>query len=201
VSTPWSKCGAQFLREGDWSEGQGIDAPDRVLLRERLAELATDPDLDWPLSLLDVGCGTGITLDGIVRDAIRCEYAGLDLTPEFIEAAQQRYPKWRFRVGDLYGLNDAKGFDIVTARAVLEHVDDPAVALARLYGKCRKLLFVAFFIAPGEFEREVTDDGFIQQRCDVEALGNAVYGCAPSRFESATYEHAGQEWAIWELWR
>lgn len=194
MTTPWSKLDPNFLREGPWSNGQGIDAPDRVMLRDRLEQIA-------PCTLLDVGCGTAITLDGIVNEELEVTYTGLDFTPEFIAACIKRHPGTTFLEGDLYNLGRFPQFDVVTARGVLEHVADPETALQILYRCCKKLLFVAFFIAPGELEQEITEDGFIQQRCDFKALHAAVEEFTPSREVRHTYEHAGQDWSVWELWR
>ncbi len=105
MSTAWSHLGASFLRDeenehtGPWAVGQGVDAPDRVLLRSLLTELE-------PCSLLDVGCGTGIELDGIRHEGLQVDYTGLDITPEFIEACHSRYPWNHFTCMDAADLED-----------------------------------------------------------------------------------------------
>lgn len=195
MRTPWSKCGAEFLRDdSDWAVGQGPDAPDRLMLRTTLAHLA-------PCSILDVGCGTGITLDAIggLRDV---KYTGLDFTPEFIVACQKRFPDSDFVCDSLYNLvlREPETYDVVTARGVLEHVTNPLLAFQILYRVTAVVLVVAFFIAPGEEKTEVTDDGFIQRRCDRQAFMNAVRTW-DAILETAEFDHAGQEWAVWKVWR
>lgn len=203
MTTPWSAYGAAFLRDhtdphiGAWAVGQGPDAPDRQMLRDLLAMQPA------PCSVLDVGCGTGITLDAI-GDLLDVEYTGLDFTPEFIAACQERFPNVadHFVCDSLYNLifRDPETYDVVTARGVLEHVTNPLMAFQVLYRLAAHVLFVAFFISPGEEQTEVTEDGFIQRRCDREALMNAV------RFSGALltiseYEHADQDWSVWQVWR
>jgi SAM-dependent methyltransferase len=213
VTTPWSKYGAEFLRDesdphtGDWAIGQGIDAPDRVMLRSIVKRLARWPEFENKRPrLLDVGCGTAITLDGLVRAKIPCEYTGVDFTPEFIEACRARHPKNHFYQDNLFNLgrlkSEQRAYDIVTARAVLEHNEGEAGALLQLYGTCSKVLFLAFFIAPGAPQSEITEDGFIQRRCDRQALFMAVACLDDLReFKTFAYEHAGQNWEVWEVWR
>jgi SAM-dependent methyltransferase len=195
VTTPWSHLGEAFLRDdSDWAIGQGPDAPDRQILREILEGEA-------PCSILDVGCGTGITLDAIVGvDDVA--YTGLDYTPEFIEACRARYPGASFICDDLYNLifRDPETFDVVATRGVLEHVTNPLMAFQILYRLAARVLVVAFFISPGEEETEVTDDGFIQRRCDRLALMNAIHA-ARARHTISEYEHAGQQWSVWQVWR
>jgi SAM-dependent methyltransferase len=197
--TAWSSLNpSTFLREGLWSVGQGVDAPDRKRLRAILTELE-------PCSLLDVGCGTGIDLDGIRAEGLQVEYTGMDLTPEFVDAANARHPSRPpyFYEGDVFDLRFERVWDVVSARAVLEHVLDGPEALRRLWASCRRVLVVSFFIAPGEETSiEHTEDGFIQQTYRRADLVRVVkQELRPHRFTTEQYEHAGQNWSQWVLWR
>lgn len=195
MSTPWSKCGSDFLRdEHDWSKGQDVNAPDRVLLRSLLTELE-------PCSLLDVGCGTGIELDGILAEGLRVEYTGLDITPEFIDACGKLFaPEHHFVCADAWNLEDEGTYTVVSARAVLEHVENGERLLPILFRACSKLLYISFFIAPGKRDViEVTEDGFLQRRYSLQLLLDAVESLNPSRFERREYQHVGQDWSVWMI--
>lgn len=74
--------------------------------------------------LLDIGCGTGSLLDDLPPDV---DYTGYDSNPGYIAAAERRYgSRGRFfcaRVGEEPPF--AGGFDLVVAKGVLHHLDDP----------------------------------------------------------------------------
>jgi trans-aconitate methyltransferase len=195
--------GATFLRDtedphtGPWSVGQGPDAPDRKHLREILTELE-------PCSLLDVGCGTGIELDGILTEGLKVEYTGLDLTPEFIHFCREKYPTETFMQGDVLSLSAERAYDAVSARAVLEHLEDGERALRRLWEACSKVCVISWFIPPGmKDEVERTADGFIHHRYDQREMTSLVASLAPDRFVVTGLENtqAEQLWESWELWR
>lgn len=98
--------------------------------------------------LLDVGCGDGST--ALVRGwPTRCIYRGVDIDPEKVAAARDRGLDV-VRGDVMAGLDaGADSYDIVVAKAVLEHVDDPLVA-AR---ECRRVLH-----PEGEFRVTVPSD-------------------------------------------
>ncbi len=73
--------------------------------------------------VLEIGCGSGYGAFLLNRLGPR-SYLGLDLMPEQIERARQKYPGYRFEVGDatdLSGLDDAS-FDVVIIFGVLHHI-------------------------------------------------------------------------------
>ena len=148
IVTRWSNFGPDFLRDpsdptiGDWAVGQSWEAPDRAYLRSILEELR-------PCSLLDVGCGTGIELEGLRQTGLSftVDYTGIDITPEFVYAARSRYFGADFRIGSIFALPYPDGaYDVVSARAVLEHLEDGYTALERLWGACSRVCVVSWFI-------------------------------------------------------
>ena len=199
--TAWSELGPDFLRDpsdpaiGDWAVGQGPDAPDRRHLRAILTELE-------PCTLLDVGCGTGIELDGILAEGLEVEYAGIDITKAFIVSAQARYPDADFAVGSVEGLYAPGLFDVVSARAVLEHLEDGHTALQRLWEACSKVCVVSWFIPPGTEDRvELTPDGFIHHHYSRIQLTDLIVDLNVGRFKSTWHRTPTQVWETWELWR
>jgi SAM-dependent methyltransferase len=86
--------------------------------------------------ILDIGCGPADVLNHLPA----VNYTGLDISPEYIEAAKQRHgSRGRFCCGDV-GLATIEGehgtFDLVLAIGVIHHLDDAQAAklfdLARL---------------------------------------------------------------------
>ena len=63
--------------------------------------------------VLDVGCGVGDLYGYMVQRGIRAQYTGVDILPEMVAHARERYPDARFEVGDaLQGLGSDQ-FDFV----------------------------------------------------------------------------------------
>lgn len=73
--------------------------------------------------VLDIGCGPGDILDSLPNT----RYVGVDLSPEYIREARERYgSRGEFvcrSVSDLV-VEQAGAFDIVLANGVLHHLDD-----------------------------------------------------------------------------
>jgi 2-polyprenyl-3-methyl-5-hydroxy-6-metoxy-1,4-benzoquinol methylase len=88
-----------------------------------------------PRTVIDVGCGTGQLVDAVVRKVGDVELAvGLDQARNAIKRARESFPSFEWRVGDIYDLDpelDAR-FDLVLCTEVLEHVERPGDAVARL---------------------------------------------------------------------
>lgn len=82
------------------------------------------------LKILDVGCGTGGMLPMLGRWGA---VSGFDPFPEAVEAARRRAPGAQVWQGEVPAALPADhSFDLVTAFDVLEHLDDPVGAVARI---------------------------------------------------------------------
>jgi SAM-dependent methyltransferase len=64
-----------------------------------------------PSSVADFGCGTGRDLGHVVKQVSDC--VGVDLVPEMIEYARQRYPNVVFHVADMRTVSLERRFDVV----------------------------------------------------------------------------------------
>src|SRR5262245_24814473 len=75
------------------------------------------------IRVLDVGCGPG----QFVTELPGVEYIGIDLSPEYIRAAQQDFGQLgRFLVGTAESIpaEELGTFDVVIAKALLHHLDE-----------------------------------------------------------------------------
>jgi ubiquinone/menaquinone biosynthesis C-methylase UbiE len=100
--------------------------------KERMLELL-DP---LPRRVLDLGCGPGAMAHELVQKPILETFLGIDLSPEMIREATQRYagrPRVRFEVGDAEKLStpDAS-FDTVLCIGVLEYMQRPDRAMKEI---------------------------------------------------------------------
>lgn len=86
-----------------------------------------------PQSLLDVGCGEGLVLKSLESHLSGTRCAAIDLDPAEVADAARNLPWCDVQVGSAYEIPFADGsFDLVICSEVLEHVDDPARALAEI---------------------------------------------------------------------
>ena len=102
-------------------------------------------DLAEPVtSVLEVGCGEGHVTDRLTRRFPRARVRGSDVSPEIVAQARARYPACTFEVGSIYKVGaDGARYDLVVACEVLEHLADPAAALAGLSRAAGGHLFVS----------------------------------------------------------
>lgn len=93
-------------------------------------------------SVLDVGCGVGDFYGHLEARGVGARYHGIDLSPEMVERAKQRFPEGRFEAADVTALPPQPAYDFTVAfaihnvkvdngRAILERVMRQQFALAR----------------------------------------------------------------------
>src|SRR4051812_26356760 len=85
------------------------------------------------LRVLDAACGSGYGSAFLAR---RADYVlGMDISNEAVSDARDRYraPNLEFATGNVECLPlEDQSFDVITSFETLEHVDDPARAIAEL---------------------------------------------------------------------
>lgn len=84
----------------------------------RYRELVSDLDFENK-SILDVGCGMGGVIDYIKKKTKKINYTGIDLVQDFIKSAREKYPKYKFIVGDYFNDPQNKKYDIVMTSGTL----------------------------------------------------------------------------------
>lgn len=84
-------------------------------------------------SVIEIGCGIGKTLAAL--NASRG--LGIDLSPQMVEIAREKFPHLQFEVGDLESLQIEETFDYVLIDGTIGNVDDIQLALKELHKICK----------------------------------------------------------------
>ena len=93
---------------------------------------------------VDVGCGEGYTLDRIIKEKIGKNYIGIDNSPTAINLGKELFPGVNLQVADIYQLSLAdNSSDLVICTEVLEHLDNPFVALKEIIRVSKKYLVLS----------------------------------------------------------
>lgn len=89
-------------------------------------------------SVLDLGCGAG----QLTRYLNGHDYLGVDFSTVAIDIAKERFPSYVFNVGDIRNLAINEDFDTVTLIEILEHLDNPIVAINVAQSRAERRIIV-----------------------------------------------------------
>ncbi|MFZ5970311.1 MAG: GNAT family N-acetyltransferase [Bacteroidota bacterium] len=84
---------------------------------KRFEVLASIGDLQGK-SILDVGCGLGDFYSWLKQRGKDVDYYGIDITPQMVERARQKYPKGTFETGSILEVHFSQDFDYVFASGI-----------------------------------------------------------------------------------
>jgi cyclopropane fatty-acyl-phospholipid synthase-like methyltransferase len=145
-----SEYGDRDARSVHWSSQQGQLT--RFLVLSQIANLNNQ-------KVLDVGCGLGDLYQFFLREKIDVNYTGIDIVPNFILRAQERFPSARFDVQNIEDLNET--FDFILASGALsfkvsDYKNFYFSIIKKMYDHARK--GVAFNML--NFETHVDDDTY-----------------------------------------
>src|SRR5487761_1502108 len=104
------------------AENPGWHDNDAPWKASQIARLVRDQQLD-PLTLCDVGCGTGGGLAALSLEFPCARMVGYDISDQAAQLAEQLHPGIDVRVGDVTAAT-TELFDLVTLIDVFEHIED-----------------------------------------------------------------------------
>lgn len=86
-----------------------------------------------PESILDVGAGEGFVLEKLRKGKIGKKLEGIEYMDEAIELGKKTNPQVKIKKGDIYKLPyKDNSFELIICTEVMEHLEDPKLALAEL---------------------------------------------------------------------
>jgi SAM-dependent methyltransferase len=108
----------RLAQHGPTIAALGWTKPKHMLRYRILLEYWLSPAPAQPMRVLDFGCGFG-DLFGYARDrGLRIDYTGLDINPDLVRVARERYPAARFLCMDLFEEAFDEKFDVVLSSGV-----------------------------------------------------------------------------------
>jgi ubiquinone/menaquinone biosynthesis C-methylase UbiE len=95
-------------------------------------------------NILDVGCGEGFTLKRIYDSGIKSKAEGIEYLDSAIKIGKKENPSIKIKKGTIYKLPypDNK-FDLVICTEVLEHLENPELALMELKRVSNKYVLIS----------------------------------------------------------
>lgn len=118
----WTSAAAYEPYVGRWS---------RLVAREFVQWLGIPPGKRW----LDIGCGTGVLSEAVLRDAAPAQIRGIDRSASYIAYVQHHIQDERasFATGDAQALPvDDAAYDVAVSGLVLNFVAQPDRAVAEM---------------------------------------------------------------------
>lgn len=120
------------MKSWDAAQYSRFEAERNRPIHDLLAQLPRD----GVARAVDIGCGPGNSTELLLQRYPQASVAGMDSSPEMIEAARKRLPGVRFEVGDIAGWQHAgPAPDVIFGNAVLQWVPDHARVLPALVGQ------------------------------------------------------------------
>ncbi|MEP7216812.1 MAG: class I SAM-dependent methyltransferase [Anaerolineaceae bacterium] len=129
-SAGWSEWVKDYYRDVetyDWVDvADNLRGPEAFFHRNRARVVKRLAARYGREPFLDAGCGTGLNLRGLPPGS-----TGLDINPRNVELVRERLPAYQVTLGDVESMPFADAsFGSIVCTEVLEHIPDPAAALA-----------------------------------------------------------------------
>ena len=110
------------------------------------SQLAAMKYVKMPATLLDVGCGTGITYEAIKNAGLNIKYKGVDNHQPYITWCKKKFPEAKWDVQDAnYLKEEDKSWDVIYSRGVIENLPSFKGVIEEWMRVARKLIILWFW--------------------------------------------------------
>ena len=150
-----------------WGDQQTF-GPVHRRMRQELLKLIAKLD---PVSVLDVGCGSGNNLAVLAHVMPHVKLSGVDVSPEALALAAQRVPSASFRQLDAQKEKLDERFDLVLCNQVIEHLVDDMAALRNMALMAKRWVLVGTM--RGRMRKSELAIGHFRNYSDVELRAKA----------------------------
>ncbi len=113
-----SRYSERLRRYGATPDALGWNKPKHRLRYRMLLEYWSGGGAGAAIHLLDFGCGFGDLFSYAQARGIPLDYTGIDINPDLVAVARERYPGARILCGDLTANAPNEIFDVVVASGV-----------------------------------------------------------------------------------
>jgi SAM-dependent methyltransferase len=129
------------------SSAHGLASPGRILAEAFFANELPKLLSPGPVTILDIGCGSGRVRKILASAGYTGRYFGLDVDDRFDHSANPEGFESEFYLMDAHDLDPTPQFDLILSNSALEHIPDDARLIAKLRS-CLKPGGVQFHIVP-----------------------------------------------------
>jgi SAM-dependent methyltransferase len=129
------ECISRFYPDDYAPHQAGSAAPDKIVRKPDLPETILDT-LNSQSRVLDIGCGNGESLNR-VRQFCHCRVNGVDTSGNAVLCAKKQYGLDVFQGEILAAPFEEKSFDLITAWSCIEHMNNPAQAVKKMFALCK----------------------------------------------------------------
>jgi 2-polyprenyl-3-methyl-5-hydroxy-6-metoxy-1,4-benzoquinol methylase len=140
-STPPSPTAQSHFYDWTWTQWNDMIhySPAPFHRRRLILQLAAARPFE---TVLDIGCGNGELLQALHPLRPAAHLAGVDISPQVIEANRKCWPSDEFYTLDIAAAHLPATFDLVICAEVLEHIADYPQALRNMRSMCRGYLIL-----------------------------------------------------------
>ncbi len=125
-----------------WDVNHKVGSPTYFIRKLLITKLVKRYFPNKNISVLDIGCGTG----DYVELFSGFEYEGLDISDYAIKKLRKKYPSKKFILGDIFKINFEKKFDLIFFSEVLEHIEEEALFIEKVYSLLKKGGYILFSV-------------------------------------------------------
>ena len=134
---------ASDYREVHTKNVEGLTGKNSEYFSEyKIKEIATYFDTDSDISILDLGCGDGISSKFFVSEFKHCSYSGIDISEESVKIAKEKYNSVKNASFSVYDGEkipfEENSFDLVFIACVMHHISTNYHA--NIINECKRVL-------------------------------------------------------------